>query len=128
MRIYRRKFPTAIEASAYLEGINTADTGDFVAYIARESPCIICVEDYTQEGDDDPFNPSEILLSSKEKKLRQERLTDEHRALEIGRLVIDEVAGWGSEPILGGNVVGWLVSIVQHRFPTRSNGTSKTGT
>ena len=127
MRIYRRGFPTAIEARAYLEGLETEDSLDFVAHIARDTPRIICVEDYSREGYDDPFNPAEILLPSEEKKLRQERLTDEHRVLEIGRLVIDEVAGWGTEPIIGGNVVGWLLSVVQQRFPTSPNGTSKTG-
>ncbi len=71
MRIYRREFPTAIEARAYLEGIETANSLDVVAHIARDSPRIICVEDYSREGDDDPVNPAEILLPSELKKLRQ---------------------------------------------------------
>ena len=120
MRIYQREFPTVIEARAYLEGLETADAIEFVAHIARSNHCIVCVEDYTQAGDDDPFQPSEVLLPSEEKKLRRKRLTDEHGALKIGRLVIDEVAGWGTDPVDGAYLVNWLASIVRHRFPTNS--------
>ncbi|MFB3133687.1 MAG: hypothetical protein ACE10K_14310 [Rhodothermales bacterium] len=111
METYQREFPTAIEARAFLEGIEASDSGDLVAHIARSNHRVVCVEDYKQDGGDDPFYPSDILLPSEERE--QERVTDEHRSLEIGRLVIEEVNQWGDDPVNGDDVVDWLGALVR---------------